>query len=261
MIKTFTYTDNTRLSRNFTAREFRCKCGVPHTFRIDSALVDKLQKAVDILGADKAIINSGFRCPTHDKRAGGNGSGMHTRGQAADVVFYKGGKPISTKRVAAVMQDLGFGGIANIDDTYTAIHGDTRSGKKWYGDEAVPGGTSGSVTDDFYEYYKLERTSLTSAVKALQTLLNNKGAALSVDGIAGTQTLTECKKYTIDIGDSGELTKWVQERLKSLGYDVGVIDGIAGNKTMKAINKWQSEHNLGAGYLGGIDWKELTSEG
>ena len=62
-------------------------------------------------------------------------------------------------------------------------------------------------------------------------------------------------------GSRGEVVRQIQKALCGAGYHVGVIDGICGENTMKAINKWQSEHNLGVGYLGGIDWKELTSEG
>ena len=148
---------------------------------------------------------------------------------AADVKFCdRSGKVISTKIVACKAQDLGFTGIANIDKTYTAIHLDVRTSGKWYGDEVK--GTSSSVTSDFYAYYGISRSS--EAVRKLQTILNGKGAKLTVDGIAGTKTLAAVKKYIIDKGDSGPLTKWVQQRMNALGYGCGTPDGIAGDKTM-----------------------------
>ena len=111
------------------------------------------------------------------------------------------------------------------------------------------------MTSDFYAYYGISRSS--EAVRELQTILNGKGASLTVDGIAGSKTLAAVKRYIISKGDKGSLTKWVQQRLNALGYDCGTSDGIAGDKTMSAINKWQSDHNLGQGYLGGSDWNVL----
>jgi len=96
-----------------------------------------------------------------------------------------------------------------------------------------------------------------SAVTELQKILNSKGASLVVDGIAGAKTLAECKKYSINTGDSGPLTKWVQERLNALGYNCGTADGIAGAKTMSAVYQFQKDNNLGVGYLGGSDWDKL----
>lgn len=95
-------------------------------------------------------------------------------------------------------------------------------------------------------------------ITELQKILNDKGASLVVDGIAGSKTLAECKKYTINTGDSGILTKWVQERLNALGYNCGTPDGIAGAKTMTAIHRFQQAHKLGIGYLGGTDWDKLV---
>lgn len=256
MTKNFQVTENIQLSENFCSREFYCKCGQDHEQIISEKLVEKLQSLIRLLGADKAIITSGYRCPAHDKAVGGNGYGMHTKGLAADVIFYKKGTPICTKKVACKAQDLGFTGIANIDSTYTAIHLDVRSGVKWFGDEVIT--SAYSVTDDFYKYYGFTRHE-NSDIKTLQNILNNKGAELAADGIAGNKTLMEVRKYIIEKGDCGELTQWVQERLNFLGFDSGKADGIAGNKTMSAIAEFQKKNNLGVGYLGGSDWNILIN--
>ena len=92
---------------------------------------------------------------------------------------------------------------------------------------------------------------------ALQKVLNDKGYTLTVDGIAGQNTLSACRNYTIENGDIGPLTKWVQSRLNSIGFDCGTADGIAGNKTMSAIAEFQKQKGLGQGYLGGRDWEML----
>ena len=117
-VKTYLYNTNLRLSNNFVVSEFRCKCGKAHSTLISTELVKGLQQLVGVLGASKAIITSGYRCPAHDIAVGGNGAGQHTKGTAADVIFYdKQGKAISSKIVSCKAQDLGFSGIANIDSS------------------------------------------------------------------------------------------------------------------------------------------------
>lgn len=252
----YKYNDETQLSAHFNAREFRCKCGKTHDTEINPNLVTNLEKLYRALSCSKIIVTSGYRCPDHDKAVGGNGTGQHTKGNAADIICHgKDGSIISTKKVACKAQDIGFRGIGNIDSTYTAIHVDVRTGAKWYGDEAVRGGTSGSVTDDFHRYYAV--TTETNPISELQTILNAKGASLAVDGIAGAKTCAECHKYTINNGDSGELTRWVQARLNAIGFNCGAADGIAGERTMTAIHNFQQANRLGVGYLGGSDWDAL----
>lgn len=261
MINTYSYSSTEQLSEHFNAKEFRCKCGSKHSTKIDTNLIDKLERLFDVLGASKAIITSGYRCPKHDKAVGGNGSGQHTKGTACDVKFYdKNGDAISSKIVSCKAQDLQFSGIANITAAYIAIHLDVRTVGTYRGDE-----TKGynSVTNDFYRYYGIAKSGYVwdgdhdAQIEALQGILNRKGAKLTVDGIVGDKTFTAVKKYTIESGDSGELTKWTQQRLTALGYDCGAADGIAGNKTMNAIAKFQKANKLGVGYLGGGDWYYL----
>lgn len=91
-------------------------------------------------------------------------------------------------------------------------------------------------------------------ITELQQILNAKGADLAVDGIAGDKTFAAVKKYTIENGDKGPLTKWVQSRLNSMGYNCGAADGIAGKNTMSGIAQFQAANSLGQGYLGGEDW-------
>lgn len=100
-------------------------------------------------------------------------------------------------------------------------------------------------------------------VKELQQILNTKGFTLVEDGLFGINTLNALRKYTIEINDSGTLTKWTQEYLAQKGYNVGAIDGIAGAPTMFGIEQFQRAKNLGTAkrnnytYLGGDDWYYL----
>lgn len=149
----YSYNDRTQLSTHFNVQEFKCKCGENHDILIENDLIDKLEMLFDKLDCSKIIVNSGYRCSTHDKNVGGNGIGQHTKGTAADIVCYnQNGEIISSKFVCCAAQDIGFMGIANIDDSYTATHVDVRTNGYWFGDEIY--GT-GNITDDFYDYFNM----------------------------------------------------------------------------------------------------------
>lgn len=250
-----------QVSTHFKASEFKCKCGDTHNTLISDELLMMLERLYVKLNASKGVISSGYRCSTHDKAVGGNGYGQHTKGTAVDIIFYdSSNNPISSKIVSCVAQDLGFGGIANITNSYTYTHLDVRTGNKYYGNEVISYNT---VTTDFYKYYDIAKENsvewnytFSSEIKTLQEILNRKGSNLSLDGIAGDKTLTECKKYTICQNDKGELTKWVQNRLNGKGYKC-TADGIAGTETLFAISSFQKDNGLGIGYLGGNDWYYL----
>ena len=174
-VKNYTYSDTTQLTAHFNAKEFRCKCGKSHNTLISEELLQKLEKLYTALNCSKIIVNSGYRCASHDKAVGGTGSGQHTKGTAADVVCYgQDGQPISSKTVCCTAQDLGFGGIANITDTYTSTHLDVRTGSKYYGDETK--GTN-TVTSDFYSYFGVAKSS--SATIANSSGVKAKGIDVS----------------------------------------------------------------------------------
>ena len=98
----------------------------------------------------------------------------------------------------------------------------------------------------------------TNDIFTLQRILNSKGSCLDVDGIAGTKTRAECYRYTIEPGDQGQLTRWVQQRLNTLGFDCGAADGIAGTLTMNAIHALQESNGHDVGILKNSDWDILT---
>lgn len=156
----YAYSSTKQLSTHFNIMEFRCKCGKVHTTKNSKKLIDYLEKLFVKLNCSKIIVNSGYRCEYWDVYVGGNGIGQHVVGTAADIVCYdKNGKIISSKLVCCAAQDVGFGGIANIDKSYTATHVDVRESNRWYGDESVPGGTARSVTTNFYTYFGISKAS------------------------------------------------------------------------------------------------------
>lgn len=167
--KNYKYNDTSMLAEHFSVSEFRCKCGGTHDTIINPELPDKLERLFKALNCSAIIINSGYRCPTHSVNIGGSVNDYHTKGYAADIICYdQSGNKISSKKVSCAAQDVGFGGISNIDGTYTATHVDVRTSNFWLGDEVVT--KEYSVTSDFYSYYGIPKSfgnvSATSAIVA-----------------------------------------------------------------------------------------------
>lgn len=155
MIKTYHHGDKTQLSPHFKACELQCKCGKGHDFQLDDDLITKLETIFDALHCSSITISSGFRCVDHDKAVGGSGSGQHTLGKAADICCCDAaGKPIVSYLVCCAAQDVGFSGIARINDTYT--HCDTRSSGIWYGDETKSSNYC-IPQKDFYDYFNIKK--------------------------------------------------------------------------------------------------------
>ena len=156
---TFKYDDNVQITPHFNSKEFRCKCGGKHDFQVNEKLCELLEKLYEELDCSTINISSGFRCVQHDKSIGGSGTGQHTKGNAADFCCIgKDGKIISSQVVCCTAQDIGFTGIANINQTYTYTHCDVRAGSKWYGDE-IKGCNYCIPTKDFYSYYGMRKES------------------------------------------------------------------------------------------------------
>ena len=293
-VKLYAYDANTQLTKNFNIREFRCKCSRAHSIKNDIDLVNKMQQMLDMLpDAKAAYISSGHRCNNHDRAVGGSGYGPHVDGYAMDVSVQKtDGTYYDTRTLSCIAQDMGFMGIANITYDFRWIHLDMKP-RVYKGDER--GGNYNTVTTDFYAYYGISHESIykllgkslannnvsstsnttkinnkdTSStkfvysnkydaeIKELQKILVNKGYNIAIDGYAGPNTYNAVKKMTIDTGDRGPLTGWVQQRLATKRYYKGMIDGISGQQTMNAIKQFQTDNGLKTGYLGGTDWYYL----
>lgn len=114
-----------RLSRHFKLEEFACRCGCETTAEdIDTNLVYQLQKLRDAFGLPLKI-NSGYRCPAHNKAIGGAKYSQHKLGKAVDIDtthFF----PADRYRLMQLVFRLGtFRGVLVYP---TFIHLDTRSG-------------------------------------------------------------------------------------------------------------------------------------
>lgn len=76
-----------KLSKNFTRKEFACKCGCGLGLNdgdINLELVEVIQDVRDTFNKP-VVINSGLRCEKHNKRVGGAPKSQHLLGTAADI--------------------------------------------------------------------------------------------------------------------------------------------------------------------------------
>ena len=80
-------------------------------------------------------------------------------------------------------------------------------------------------------------------VKRLQLACNAQGFSNQIiDGIAGSNTLNGCP--TLRKGAAGNITKLLQEKLVSLGYNTNGVDGIFGSGTKAAVIAFQKSNGL-----------------
>ena len=155
---------NKFLTPHFQVHEFADPSDYVHVaYPVDIPIHDKLpavlEKVFEHFGCTKGIINSGYRSPAADLDVGGSGSGPHTLGIAADVYFYKGSEPVSSRLVACFLQDEGIKGIGlNCGGNPYGTHIDMRGygvwdNSVWFGDEAVRNSNGIYKTvSDFYSY-------------------------------------------------------------------------------------------------------------
>ena len=96
-------------------------------------------------------------------------------------------------------------------------------------------------------------------VRRLQEECNKQGFSnQTVDGIPGPNTLKGCP--IMKEGARGNITKLLQEKLISLGYNTNGIDGIFGSGTKAAVIAFQkSKGLLTDGIVGENTWRKLLN--
>lgn len=115
------------LSKNFKESEFACRhCGKLPSQGMDKRLIETLQKIRDYVCAP-ITINSGYRCPTHNKNVGGAANSQHLHGMAADFVV----KGMAPSEVYKALDPLWDGGLGRYN---SFTHIDTRPNRaRWSG--------------------------------------------------------------------------------------------------------------------------------
>ena len=112
-----------KISRNFFLDEFQCNgedcCG--GVVKLQPKALSCIQK-VRCCIQKPVIINSGYRCPKHDKEIGGKGN--HPRGDSLDW-WAEGMTP---KEMLAVAEYCGFTGLG---EGINFVHTDTGKKRRW----------------------------------------------------------------------------------------------------------------------------------
>lgn len=195
-----------KITANFKGSEFRCKCGCGKIM-IAEELVQQLQRVRDHFGAS-IMVSSGYRCPKHNKAVGSDSSSPHLLGVAADIRV----TGHTSKEVAVVAEQIGFDGIAYINENY--LHLDLK-GRRWYADERT--GKTFATFQPTSQGKTLKRGASGEDVVKLQQALADKGYYFAdhVDGTFGKETFGAVLAFQLDSGLD--------------------VDGIAGPATRKAI--------------------------
>ncbi len=121
------------LSKHFSADEFTCHhCGVGSNL-ISPRLIELLEALGKNIGGKPLHINSGYRCPAHNRNVGGVPNSQHVLGTAADAALPAG---LSFGQFKWHVLQLPFDGIGFYPDDF--IHLDVRDGGVgshicWYG--------------------------------------------------------------------------------------------------------------------------------
>ena len=124
---------NKNITENFKYSELVCPCC--SRLKITERLykhMELLQQMRDTLGFS-IIINSGYRCESHNKNVGGSLNSQHMKSFATDVrPSYGNGFKQRLRKMYELAESLGFVGIGEYE---SFIHLDLRKGKKarWNG--------------------------------------------------------------------------------------------------------------------------------
>lgn len=93
---------------------------------MNEVLIRKLDKMRELLGLP-LIVNSGYRCPVHNKNVGGVSNSQHLFGNAADVKAYRGRQLVGAEELAALAVKVGMDGCGKYS---WGVHVDCRDNGK-----------------------------------------------------------------------------------------------------------------------------------
>lgn len=126
-------------TENFSEREGECKCGCG--MQLGDKIVLLLQAFVHVVERNvdaevECIINSGARCPKHNKAEGGATDSRHLHGDAVDVIFRRRNGGVTVQIPNTVIAKLAissglFGGVGSIQyqrESRNLVHLDARPG-------------------------------------------------------------------------------------------------------------------------------------
>lgn len=203
-----------KLSKNFRAGEFACKCGRCERILIDEVLVEYLQQIRDHFGKE-VVITSGYRCQVHNARVGGASASKHMEGMAADIQV----QDVASGAVARFAQQLGVKQIGLYDGFVHVGSGVNKS--FWKGQNEEPVASFVEMDCEFSVTLPLlMRNSRGEAVRALQQQLIGMGydcGEAGADGEFGPATEKAVKKYQSSSGLPADGVAGIATRKAMLG--------------------------------------------
>lgn len=135
-IKKYSKGDRTKLSTNFSAKEFDCSCSNCSETLIDLDHVEKLQKLREDLGTS-INITSAYRCESHNAAVGGSSRSQHKLGTATDIQV-SGMNPSEVQDACEHFDGLGrYDSFTHIDSRGSKARWDKRTKE-----ELLPSGPS-----------------------------------------------------------------------------------------------------------------------
>lgn len=91
---------------------------------------------------------------------------------------------------------------------------------------------------------KTDNSILIQQIKSLQYWFNKeRGTNLDIDGDVGTETLKAVNAYVVKIGCSGNIVRWIQQKLENWGYKI-TVDGSFGGQTAGIVKQLQATYGL-----------------
>lgn len=128
---------------------------------------------------------------------------------------------------------------------------------KYFPFDEIAGATAAADTNMEATNISSNTTKYVNAIARLQDECNRQGFSnQKVDGIPGPITLAGCP--VLKKGASGNVTKWLQTTLNTLGYSCGSVDGIFGNNTKNGVIAYQKEKGIVADGIVGVNtWNKL----
>lgn len=98
-------------------------------------------------------------------------------------------------------------------------------------------------------------------VLAFQKLMREKKRYSGpADGVAGRYTLRAAQLYKVGYRINGDVSRWVQQRLRTMGYYTGLVDGEPRRLTESAVRTFERDFGLTPdGVVSGDDWYYLLA--
>ena len=121
----------------------------------------------------------------------------------------------------------------------------------------------GSNHGDVYHWFNKYGRTMDTVRTDVARIMSGSGTTTTTTPTQPTTTTTTqtTTRPTLKKGASGSDVEYLQQSLIKLGYSCGSwgADGDFGNDTLKAVKKFQSDHNIAAdGVVGASTWQALT---